>query len=107
MSGRTPPPAGWYDDPKMVDTRRYWDGFKWTEHRQEKPADPPPAGPFENDGAPSGWVTFGYLFAVFFPVVGLIIGISRIGIEPKWAWKIIGISLASFLVYALLYVYNR
>lgn len=27
--------AGWYDDPEMVNTRRYWDGAQWTEHRQE------------------------------------------------------------------------
>ena len=30
--------AGWYDDPEMVNTRRYWDGSAWTEHRQEKAA---------------------------------------------------------------------
>ena len=28
-------PAGWYDDPKLVNTRRYWDGEKWTENRIE------------------------------------------------------------------------
>lgn len=26
-------PAGWYADPEMTDTRRYWDGAAWTEHR--------------------------------------------------------------------------
>lgn len=31
------PAAGWYDDPELVNTRRYWDGENWTEHRQEKP----------------------------------------------------------------------
>lgn len=25
-------PAGWYDDPQMADTRRYWDGQRWTVH---------------------------------------------------------------------------
>jgi hypothetical protein len=30
------PPAGWYEDPKLVNTRRYWDGENWTDHRQEK-----------------------------------------------------------------------
>jgi hypothetical protein len=34
-------PAGWYPDPNLVNTRRYWDGAKWTEHRQELPS----AGP--------------------------------------------------------------
>lgn len=32
------PPAGWYDDPELVNTRRYWDGQVWTEHRLEKAA---------------------------------------------------------------------
>ena len=25
----TKPPAGWYPDPKMAQTQRYWDGEKW------------------------------------------------------------------------------
>lgn len=25
-------PAGWYNHPTMADTRRYWDGARWTEH---------------------------------------------------------------------------
>lgn len=25
-------PPGWYPDPKMVDTKRYWDGQAWTDH---------------------------------------------------------------------------
>ena len=24
---------GWYPDPRMADTARYWDGAAWTEHR--------------------------------------------------------------------------
>ena len=26
------PPPGWYADPSGADTRRYWDGQRWTEH---------------------------------------------------------------------------
>jgi hypothetical protein len=40
------PPAGWYSDPEMVDTRRYWDGEAWTEHRA-----PPQAPKVEDNGA--------------------------------------------------------
>lgn len=29
---RTPPSPGWYPDPQMADTVRYWDGSRWTEH---------------------------------------------------------------------------
>lgn len=68
MSERTPPPAGWYDDPSLVNTRRYWDGQKWTEHRQEKPSSPtPPVLPPTNasSGVPKWAVTgFGLLLAV-------------------------------------------
>ena len=26
------PPAGWYPDPGMAQTQRYWDGAAWTAH---------------------------------------------------------------------------
>jgi hypothetical protein len=46
MSGPAAP-AGWYPDPELVNTRRYWDGERWTEHRQEAPA-PTPAVPLSD-----------------------------------------------------------
>lgn len=36
-----PPPAGWYVDPKMAGTQRYWDGVAWTD--QVAPWSPPAA----------------------------------------------------------------
>lgn len=30
-------PSGWYDDPEQQGTLRYWDGARWTDHRQPKP----------------------------------------------------------------------
>ena len=27
------PPAGWYDDPDGGEAKRWWDGSRWTEHR--------------------------------------------------------------------------
>lgn len=33
MSDSTPPPPpGWYADPVMPGTQRYWDGSAWSEH---------------------------------------------------------------------------
>jgi hypothetical protein len=34
-------PAGWYPDPTLPGTQRYWDGSEWTEHRA--PLSPTPA----------------------------------------------------------------
>lgn len=58
---RTKPPAGWYDDPKMVNTRRYWDGAAWTEHRQEKVTQPPTAAPV---AAQSGRDELAYVWVI-------------------------------------------
>lgn len=33
MADAPSPKAGWYPDPDLVDTVRYWDGTTWTEHR--------------------------------------------------------------------------
>lgn len=35
-------PAGWYPDPKMAGTQRYWDGERWTDNAA--PLQPPPQG---------------------------------------------------------------
>ena len=38
MSDSPENPAGWYPDPQMAGTQRYWDGARWTEHRAPMPA---------------------------------------------------------------------
>lgn len=87
--------AGWYLDPNMVDTRRYWDGERWTDHVAPVVHTPAPAAPAE--AAPVRQLTdaevtrsksaydeeartdriynSGRLWAVLIPVVGVIIGI--------------------------------
>jgi hypothetical protein len=35
-------PPGWYPDPELVDTVRYWDGQAWTEHRAPAGQSNPP-----------------------------------------------------------------
>lgn len=40
------PAAGWYPDPEMVDTVRYWDGTDWTDQRAPtRKATTPPRPP--------------------------------------------------------------
>lgn len=38
-------PADWYPDPEDPTGLRYWDGFRWTEHRTPAIPPPAPAGP--------------------------------------------------------------
>ena len=44
------PPAGWHNDPNDPTSIRYWDGFRWTDHRAPKQ---PPAA---NRLPPAGWL---------------------------------------------------
>lgn len=41
---------GWYDDPEDATRQRWWDGTRWTEDWQGRPAPPPP--PFPTAAAP-------------------------------------------------------
>ena len=69
----SPQAAGWYADPEMAGTQRYWDGEKWTDN--VAPAAAPPA---RYEDTSDGLVVAGYLTAVLFPIVGFIIGIILI-----------------------------
>lgn len=49
-------PAGWYADPQVTGTLRYWDGTRWTEHTAPMP--PPTAPPVQGQavqGQPAPW----------------------------------------------------
>ena len=86
------PPPGWYSDPEMVDTQRYWDGANWTEHRA--PGKPATAAKSE-----SGLVAAGWIGAILLPLAGLVIGIILVSRdEGDSGWPII---IASLLVSAL------
>ncbi len=43
-------PAGWYTDPQVRGTLRYWDGARWTEHTAPMP--PPAAPPMQGPSVP-------------------------------------------------------
>lgn len=61
--------AGWYPDPTMPGTQRYWDGDAWTEH--VAPATPTSSEP---DSDSEGLVVGGLLTALLIPIVGFVIG---------------------------------
>lgn len=61
--------AGWYPDPEMADTRRYWDGSRWTGHIA---AVAPPAPVRESDTV----LIAGWLCAALFPPVGMGLALS-------------------------------
>lgn len=58
MSARGTAP-GWYPDPEMADTRRYWDGSSWTDHRA-----PVTAAAGDNPGSSTGRILGGTLAAI-------------------------------------------
>ena len=67
--------AGWYSHPSMADTRRYWDGQRWTDHIA--PADVSPPAPTDAAAHPA----------------------SRI--DPSFAWALALLPLASIPIYYL------
>ena len=94
----TQPAPGWYHDPQLAQTLRYWDGAGWTEHRSPAPvpgypapgAGYPPVG-FAHSVPQQQSMTGGYVLAVLLPVVGLIYGIAkwRVGGAPVVAASIV------------------
>lgn len=82
----TAAPAGWYPDPHLVNTQRYWDGRQWTEHRAPSAHDQRGPSPDAFHAATNGLpgsngvrrnenhfshlsVFFGAIAVLFFPVV--------------------------------------
>lgn len=68
MAGK--PKAGWYPHPTMADTRRYWDGEKWTSHIAPGAA----RANSQRDGNTDTLLAAGWIFAFLLPIVGFIIG---------------------------------
>ena len=59
-------PAGWYPDPTMSNTQRYWDGTRWSNHF----APMPPPMVYAAEASNSGALAVGYIFAILMPIVG-------------------------------------
>lgn len=107
--GDTPPimseasaPAGWYPDPQMAHTQRYWDGAAWTDHRAPLTPQSAPAAPEAQTVAENVKVV-GMLTAIFLPLVGFIIGLTQINKRGNDGLVIVVTSVIAFFVwYALL-----
>lgn len=69
--------AGWYPDPQMAGTQRYWDGQQWTGH--VAPAGPEAQVRVEQGRTDNQLVIAGLVLAVLFPLAGFIIGCILVG----------------------------
>lgn len=97
-------PAGWYADPTMVGTQRYWDGSSWSDH--VAPGIPQPvaaaaAVPAAADGPSDGVIVAGWITAVVLPIVGFIIGCVLLSKRPGH-----GVPIMVLAVLATLFWYD-
>lgn len=83
MSDYYSTPAGWYADPEQTATLRYWTGESWTEQRA--PAPPPPPT--------TGLEIAGVIFALVFPLVGLMIGAALYDRDKQKGMGVVCLSL--------------
>lgn len=91
------PPPGWYTDPRMADTRRYWDGSTWTNH--VAPIEPPVRVVETPERADNGGlIAGGVVAAILIPFIGFIIGIVLLAKErPGPGLAVMGLSFFAFL----------
>ena len=116
MNPDTPPPpsqtpAGWYADPDTPGGQRYWDGIAWTEHVVGPTPPPmPSAQPVAGYGPPleqgkeqeaTGTIIAGYIFAVIFPIVGFVIGLTQINRNRHGLWVVL-VSIAAFVAWIII-----
>lgn len=99
----TPPPVpkvqpGWYPHPTMVNTQRYWDGARWTDHIAPGAPRPPVAARRSSDGDIIGACILG----VVLPIVGFIWGIVMVARNEPRGWLPMAVSVAAFLFFLLL-----
>lgn len=101
MTTSSSPAPGWYPDPKMVGTQRYWDGERWTDNAA--PLTAPPARSAETQAfvlEPFGWIG-----AILLPPAGLVIGIIIAAKGGARATRGAAMILVSLLVMGLGYLW--
>jgi hypothetical protein len=115
MNPETPPPpqqppAGWYSDPDVPGGQRYWDGASWTQH-VVAPSPPPMSGTRQDpiytapakEQEATGTIIAGYVFAVIFPIVGFVIGLTQINRNRHGIWVVCA-AVAAFIGWIILIV---
>ena len=79
---------GWYPDPEMAGTNRYWDGGQWTEHRAPSTYATAVQAQQKSMGA-------GYALAILFPIGGFIYGLFNL---RQGGEKVIAVSILVFVI---------
>lgn len=102
----TSPPAGWYPHPSMADTRRYWDGERWTDHIAPQTGPSPEAMRAQAERANrenSQLVLWGVLTSLAIPFVGFVLGVVLLARNStNDGLLVMGLSVASFVGWAYL-----
>ena len=66
--------SGWYDDPRLPNTKRYWAGDGWTEQRYElRPKGGTKPTPLEAHQRPGGIIVSSFFFAL---LLGALAGVA-------------------------------
>lgn len=72
-----PPPAGWYPNPDVPGTQRYWDGSQWTSHVSPPQPLPSPA-PKSGSSLKWVWILGGILLLVLVLVGGCVAAVVAV-----------------------------
>ena len=95
--------SGWYQDPLGGGGQRYWDGQRWLDDAAVQAAAGSPAAngtSSENDTL----VVVGWITAILFPIIGLIVGIVVSGRNDKRGMHIVIAAVVAFIVWIAIIV---
>ncbi len=106
------PPAGWYPDPAVPGTQRYWDGGTWTDHTAPLATTTPPSGlpPLASFGQRLGAavvdalvvaIPFTVVMVVLFGLLALLTRTMLGGLDGGGSGADGGLLVGGFVVFAL------
>lgn len=93
------PSAGWYPDPELANTQRYWNGASWESHRA--PLYPVGIATTAIAAGPpsSSSVNSARVFAILLPIVGFIIGLTMLNRQGNDGVTIMVLSVVAAVVW--------